>query len=334
MKLLALALCALLTFACPVQAATLQATPATIAATLKAAQPGDVVVLTGEFPGLPLSGLSFTPAITLDASAATITKFTYAKPVNGVTIRGGKWREGLRIDGGERIKVQGATFVGPFGASTFAALHLNWVKDVEVSGSEVAGVITGMILTGVDGFAITENFLHELRSDGIDLAGARNGVVRGNVIVSPRPLDGDHPDGVQLLQAGATWPVENIVIDGNVIAGRMQGIFGGNGPYRNITIRGNAISAGYVNGIGIGDVTGLVLEDNEVSTLPGSPWQSLIGSPPAATTYLGWNVARAYKGRPELVLSRPPSTALTATQLSELSDLRARLAAAVSALTK
>ncbi len=287
-------------------AAPREATPATLLAVLTAAKPGDVVVLApGAYVAILLRNRQFDPPLVIDARAATITGMQISK-VGGLTLRGGSYRptastmnpktgnkaEGiaLRVSRSERIKVLDGTFVGP-GMTTADGpfgegygVFLVGGSAIEVSNSKFSGFKSGLLFRHVDGFQVTRNEFSAMRSDGLQVAESRNGVIEANRCRATRIRDGEHPDCIQMWSNPATPPTADIVIRGNRAEGHTQGIGLFNhtrkgvndGGFDRITIEDNELNVGYPNAIAIYDGRESVVRNNRVTSYPGAKWQARI----------------------------------------------------------
>lgn len=158
-----------------------------------------------------------------------------------------------------------------------AAMLIRSSADVTVTNSEFHELEHGVAHLNSDGLVFSDNKFSEIRSDGIRGGGSSNVLITRNQFSDFRPLNGDHPDGIQFWTGNTTKSAENIEISENVImrgAGEaIQGIFirdeAGN-PYKNVVITGNLVVGGMPNGISVAGATDVRIEGNTVSSLPDS----------------------------------------------------------------
>lgn len=330
--LLSLAACVavfLLTWAQSAHAATLTATPATLDAVLAQAQGGDTVVLGAQaYPGpILLRDRAFAPPLTLDARGATVTNGAF-RNVSGVRVIGGTWLNGcttfpcykvaLAFYGGGGVAVMDARAIGPEEsrpgfmavAADGAGLRFDGVSGAEVSGSSFAGFKTGLTFSETSDFKAIGNHFTRMRSDGIDVALSRRGLIEGNVCDATRILTVEHPDCVQMWSRPTAPPTADITIRRNKAVGETQCFSGFNhvrdgvddGGFDRITVEGNICAGGDPQGIGLYAVRGLVLKNNTVSTLAGSEFQTKINLGPDTTVTLRCgNVVEPGAGRKGVV---------------------------------
>jgi hypothetical protein len=227
-----------------------------------------IVLPAGSTGRLTIERRSFSPAITIDASAAVLTGVVLNR-VDGVTIRGG-------------------AIIGPGGRSYGVSIrnsgHIS-VRDMTISGAHRGVVVNDSHDVELIGLNLTG-----LISDGINVALSRRVVIERNrcrnftpriatyAADGSRIRDGDHPDCIQAWSRPTRPPSADISVIDNDIDGAMQGIFFGNhvrggvddGGFDNIIIRNNRVRVGYPNGIVLGNVRNATITGNQISTTPGA----------------------------------------------------------------
>jgi nitrous oxidase accessory protein NosD len=236
---------ACLTIAVPVGAKTFTVTQANIAQTLNAAAPGDHIVLSpGGYGVVVVPRKSWQTPITIDARAATMSGIVMFK-VAGVT-----WSGGTVIGTGYGVSIADSA-------------------RVSVSGVDISGAVRGIVINDSNDVKILKNKLHHLRTDGIDVVGQRV-LVEGNVISDMLPIEGDHPDGIQVWSANDEQS-RDITIRGNTITGNMQGIFARSPALglSNLSVTGNKALVNYPNAIVVLDAKDSVVKGNTVKSLVG-----------------------------------------------------------------
>ena len=231
--------------------ATLSANPTTIQAVLNKAKPGDRIVLTkASYPTVKFPSKTWAPQpLFVDASRAQIVSIV-AHRVSGVIISGG-------------------AISGP---DTYG-IGLRDSSRISILNMDISNVWRGIVVGPATDVLIRGNNLHALRVDGIDVIGQRI-VIDRNTIRDFKPIEGDHPDGIQLWSVKI--PTEDVRIVGNTITGKMQGIFGrtpGIGLVR-IFVQGNVVRNSYPNGIVLMDATDSVVTGNDVRWLGDKPGKS------------------------------------------------------------
>lgn len=131
----------------------------------------------------------------------------------------------------------------------------------------------------VDGLTVRNNEVYDVRSDGFDFAAVQNTVIEGNYMHDFRQsaTSLDHMDMIQFWTNGTTWPNVNITIRGNWLMAQdgdwTQSIFmrneevdngraGSEMFYRNVLIENNVIHNAHLHGITLGEVDGVVVQNN------------------------------------------------------------------------
>ena len=236
---------------------------------IAAARPGDSIVLPASTGGsLLITNRNFSPAIRIDANAATL---------NEIVIRNSS---GIRIDRGRIVGRGGRSY----GVNIVAS------RDIRIANMTITGAHRGIVIGRSQGILVSGNTLTGLISDGINIALSSNVRVERNSCsnFSPAPnvfteggdrvADGDHPDCIQAWSRPDSAPVSDVVITGNRMSGRMQGIFFGNhvrggvddGGFDRITIEDNVVTASSSHGITLTDARSSVVRRNVISTVPGA----------------------------------------------------------------
>lgn len=254
--------------------AALTATPATLPATIKQAQAGDTITLTaGEYGAVSIANRSFASPVVVDASAARLTALTIRK-VNGLEWRGGNLN-------------------GPRDTS-FAAL-VDQSSNITIKGMVISGPKVGLSFSRSTDFEAIGNRFDGVRSDGINIGMSQRGRIIGNQCLNFQPnratydakgkllKDGDHSDCIQGWSRKAYTPTGDLLIEGNVAHGEMQGITffdPGQGGYDRITVRNNDLMLEYWHGVTVYEGRGTVITGNRVRTVPGAkarnfPFQSI-----------------------------------------------------------
>ncbi len=147
-------------------------------------------------------------------------------------------------------------------------------SNVSVTNSEITNVRYGIAMLNSDGITLTNNYLHDIRTDGIRGGGNSNVTISGNLFTDFSPVAGDHPDAIQFWTTGETASAKNIVITDNVIlrgdGGAIQGIFMGDEaglPYQNVVIDGNVVIGGMYSGISVASAEQLQVTNNTVGSI-------------------------------------------------------------------
>lgn len=289
-------------------AADLWATPSTLSDVLSRAKGGDSITLAaGEYTGLRLDDLHFNPPVVLEAGAATVSGW-WIHQSSGMAFHGGTfalpppttnpktgapaYTWALRGDGVDQLSVKGAKFVGPGHPDTGQGVvygegygfFVNGGSHIELDANAFSGFKSALVLGKVTGFRVANNTFTAMRSDGIDLAESRDGLVEGNQCSGTVIRDLEHPDCIQLWSRPTSPPTADIVIRKNKVEGNTQGISLFNhvrdgvddGGFDRITIEDNEVNVSYPHAIAGGDMRDSVIRNNHVKTYPGTRWHAAI----------------------------------------------------------
>lgn len=264
---------------------------AALNAALKTAQAGDTVYLaSGTYSGISAYGAIKSGNVTItsaDAERPAILTDLNVMNSNGFTFTNLEFapKEGgnfaYRVDGSQNITfsnldVHGTMNGTPQGDSWGISILRS--SDIKILNSEFQQLGRGVGVGSSHDIEISGNKLHDLQSDGIDMADVQNVKIIGNEIKNFFPAEGDHPDAIQFWTEGTTKSSENIVIANNIISrgtgAGIQGIFMkdevGTLPYKNVTISDNILVGTGYHGIGIFHGENLKITGNELFSYPGS----------------------------------------------------------------
>lgn len=236
---------------------------------IASAHGGDTITLPSDMSGvLTIRGGVYQPAITIDASAATLSGIVFSE-VNGVTVKGG-------------------TIVGPGGRSYGVSIRSS--RNIRVENMVITAAHRGVVVNESQDIGLAGLNLTGLISDGINVALSQRVSIERNRCRSFRPniatfgpdgkrlKDGDHPDCIQAWSRPSAPPTSDISVIGNDMDGVMQGIFFGNhvrdgiddGGFERIVISNNRIRVSYPNALVLSDVRGATIANNVISTVPDS----------------------------------------------------------------
>ena len=308
------------------EAAVRNATPETLSKVLQDAKGGDTVVLAaGQYPDVRFNRREFQPRLIIDARAAKISGWWF-RGVTGIEFRGGEYRvpaavvtpngrtdygRSLRIDGSHDILITQARFIGPgaVGEETLPygegyGVFMIGGGNIEITGNALAGFKSGIVLGRIDGFKMTDNTFTDMRSDGMQVAESRNGLVEGNTCGGTKIRDGEHPDCIQMWSRPTSPPTADMVIRRNKIGGGTQGIGMFNhtrngvddGGFDRILIEDNDIEVGYPNAISLKSGRDSIVRNNQVRTLKGSKFRASINTGPGVSRC--GNTVASGAGRP------------------------------------
>lgn len=256
----------LATAACHAEAATLDATPATLQGALGKLQAGDVLQLApGVYSGFTTKYVKAwdlaRPIIVTSAdpgAPATITDFTVQgaqglifrdlrlNATNPVPRSYGFIFAGSQGLGFERVTVHGSLDGDP--SNDPFGLQLRGCADIWVRDSVFTELNRGLLVGTTERVRVTGNRFHLLRSDGMDFAQVKDVEITDNHIRDIYRAPTDHPDAIQFWTSGTTAPSSDVLIARNLIergvGGAMQGIFIRDElglPYERLTIADNLV---------------------------------------------------------------------------------------------
>jgi parallel beta-helix repeat protein len=237
-------------------AAPLTATPATLAAIVSKAEPGDVISLApGDYGDAYLRGRNFTAPVTItSADTARPAHFRTLAIVSmtdivirdiNVELTPDAKTQGhtpaLRVANSSRVLIDNVRIKGSvatigidentdrdaprntvnvIGRPTARGISIEKSSDVTIEGSEISQHLHGIVVTGSD-ITIRGNKLHHMRKSFI-LGTAERLRIEGNHLYSPHPWNyggnGDHGDFIALWGAtGQTAPAKGIRIVNNLL---------------------------------------------------------------------------------------------------------------------
>lgn len=284
-------------------------TTAQLVSVLKTAAGGDVIQLA---PGV-YSGMSFKVAPTFQTNVtitsadpdhqAVLTDFTLSG-AKGLTFTNLEFKaldhpDLIANDGSfvafkfynssnltfDKISVHGS--LDGNSQNDVSGISVRGSNNITIMNSEFQQLERGVAIGQSTNIKITNNTVHDLRSDGFDFAEVKKVIVSDNTFRDFTPLKDDHPDAIQFWTTGTKTASTDINISGNVIlkgdGAYSQGIFLrdqiGNLAYERVTISDNLIVGTGYNGIRVQGAKGLTLTDNELISFKGdNPTFLLIGA--------------------------------------------------------
>lgn len=154
-------------------------------------------------------------------------------------------------------------------------------QDISLTGSRMEQLGKGAVFIKTSGIEVSNNDIHDIRSDGLDFAQASSVVIDGNRFRDFYPVKGDHADGIQFLTKGMNAPSTDIRITNNVLMqGKglgMQGIFIKDEtkvlPYRDVLIANNLVYINTYNGIAVANGRDVKVTGNTVLSEPGDKFR-------------------------------------------------------------
>ena len=283
---------------------------AELSAALKAAKGGETILLkSGTYDPVALRGIIPTANVTIasadPANQAVLTGLVLNDSKN-ITVRNVDMFDkspavvsDFLVQGGTNIHFDHVKIYSVAGDAGYesAPFLIRGSKNVSVTNSEITHVRHGIAMLNNDGVTISNNYIHDLRTDGVRGGGNSNITITDNYFTEFHPAAGDHPDAIQFWTTNTTASAENIRISGNAImrgdGSPMQGIFMGDEAgyaYKNVVIDNNIAVGTMYNGIAVANAAGLSVTGN---TVVGMPDQMSWIRVPSGTTLTG-NGAERY----------------------------------------
>ncbi|MBP6030945.1 MAG: right-handed parallel beta-helix repeat-containing protein [Sphingobium sp.] len=198
----------------------------------------------------------------------------------------------------DHLKVHGPNNIGS--GQEVALMMVRSSSAVTVKDSEFFNGYTGISMLDNKGLTIANNYVHDLRMDGVRGGGNSNLTITQNTFTNFHPAPLDHPDAIQLWTNNTTASATNINITDNLVVrgngAPIQGIFMrdiiGNLPFKNLNITGNMIVGARYNGISVEHADGATIANNTVAGYVGE--QSWIRTNNSANVTVSNNQSTAF----------------------------------------
>jgi hypothetical protein len=264
---------------------------------LRVARGGDTIFLApGIYSGFTSKGANFafdSPVTVASADPNHQAVFTdfHVTNLKGFTFRNLEFHA---LTGGFAFEIRGATDVH------FDRVHFHGSLDddssndpsglgfakgsnISVRNSEFQQLTKAVAISLSDGVVISGNYMHDLRSDGVNMAQVSNVKITENLFRNFRPLSTDHPDAIQMWTTNTTAGSHDILIENNAIlrgeGAYTEGVLLGDNAklaYERVTISNNLIVGTGYNGLRLVNVNGLMLEGNQLVTLAGQNYTNIL----------------------------------------------------------
>ena len=260
-------------------------TTAALLAAVKVAKDGDVIKLTaGTYSNVNLKYIDVPGNVTItsvDANRPAVLKDLYVLQSGGVTFRGLEFSaeqsgttDAFRVVSShdivlDRLNVHGSLDNNP--QNDPGLLLIRGSTNVTVSNSEFQQGNGGISHIDNNHVTIANNYLHDLRKDGIRGGGTSDLTITGNYITDLYPAPGDHQDAIQIWGKGVRNATNILVENNTVVRGNgtaAQGVFitrnADEGTMSNVTVRGNTVIGGLANGVRVTGADGVLVANNLV----------------------------------------------------------------------
>lgn len=205
------------------------------------------------------------------------------------------WEQPFGMSDSTNITITNSTFDGdvPTGVSsvddgvgTGYGLFVRGSSNIKLDSNEFHTFRIGITFAETTGIEITNNNIHSMRSDGMNMLEVQNVLIEDNYLHDFEGAigSGDHRDMIQFWTGYTDAPSTDIIIRGNLLdigEGDWtqsifmrndlvdQGLAGSEMFYQNILIENNTIYNGHLHGITIGETNGLVIRNNSVIQAEG-----------------------------------------------------------------
>jgi len=303
-------------FACltlPAYAATLTATPQTLATVWAKVKDGDTMKWVGTFPDVQLRGYKFAKRVTWDATKATVGR-VYVVGQENLTVRGGKWAS-LRFDNCAKLSAFDARFEGEPEPRNDTGLRFISCTDVTAERNAFKSLNDGLDVTSVTGFVLSHNTFDDMRGDGIKFPDSHKGKITYNQIQNSRmgPTGQEHQDAAQCWSIKGKPPVSDILIQGNTSVG-IQGGFNcynsADGGVLRVQLLDNTVIAGMAHAFTIGAGVDVLMKNNFAATWPGARDQAffVVDRPEGILPASCGNRILAYGGKADASPAGLPAT--------------------------
>lgn len=175
----------------------------------------------------------------------------------------------------DTVSVRGSLDGNP--SNDVSGIQIRNSRNIRVVNSEFQQLERALAVGQTKGVTVSNNRVHDIRSDGFNFAEVTDVELVGNVMWNFLPIAKDHPDAIQFWTSRTTTPSQDIKIASNVVhrgvGAYTQGIFLrdqlGTLPYERVTITDNLVIGTGYNGLRITGAVDLTIDDNELVTFAG-----------------------------------------------------------------
>lgn len=270
-------------------AAILRADPSNLAAVFASAKNGDTIRATGKFGPVWLTNRSFTTRVTLDATNAVFANTLTVQDVTGLVIVGGTFgsrtapMRALRaviVKSSNDVRFQTSNFVGngltAFGRANHGML-VRQSRNVQVVDANFSNLHTGLGVMSSSRVKVENSRFSQMTSDGININDSHHVTASANRCIGTIVSRGAHPDCIQLWSLRGQPVQSDIALLGNYARGATQGFAsfnGSDGGGLRISMIGNIVDTSYPQGIACYSCIDSIFQDNILTTLPGSRYQT------------------------------------------------------------
>lgn len=210
----------------------------------------------------------------LDIGGAPVSTDTYSSLTNVLS------SSNITFDS---IHFHGSLDGNPTGDKSGLSVRLSNL--VKIVNSEFEQLFRGAWFQQSNNIDVSNNRIHDIRSDGLDFSAVTQVVIDGNKFTNFYKQDGDHPDAIQFWSANETTASTDIIIRNNQITqgvgAPMQGIFLKDEttilPYERVLIENNLVyESGMPNGITVTGGKTITMRNNTVVSIAGDAYTTKI----------------------------------------------------------
>jgi len=162
-------------------------------------------------------------------------------------------------------------------ADGFIGLSVSNSTGVDVTGNEFSNLGNGAAFSYSQDLNISDNYVHDIRSDGFHFTSVQRVDVTGNTIKDFYPAAGDSADYIQFVGLNGVPANTDIVIrDNSLLQGdgeAVKAIFMNTNsadPFENVLIENNVIYQSGYHGISVYNAEGLEITQNTIISPPGT----------------------------------------------------------------
>src|SRR5215213_59829 len=217
-------------------------TVASLLQALAGAHAGDVILLAaGNYGAIKIDGVNIAGQVVIasaDESAPAVIGSLEVYRSQGLTFSELAIKSvtpgvaGAYVFGSSNIRFEAmdvhGTLDGVVSANDGGGIAVRDSSNVTITGSEFHELSSAISHQNINGLTITDNRVHDIRTDGVNGTGSSNVLISNNRFSDFHAQSTDHPDVIQMWTSAA-GPSANITITGNVFvrgAGSwVQGVF-------------------------------------------------------------------------------------------------------------
>jgi hypothetical protein len=283
---------------------------------------GNIKLAAGaELGGLSLRNAQFRQLKLVSADPARPARFTFIEIVRSSNIvlghalvtgyRAREQKYAVYLQGADSVSLEGLHLQGIVatgGDFHGTAIMVRNSSNVRISRSSISRYTHAIALLNVSKARIDHNYFSDLRIDGVRGGKVARLRVERNVFTNFHPVDGDHPDAVQLWTRNEREASSDIDITGNIVirgkGGATQGIFLRDTeglPFRGVTIAGNILIGTMYAGIAVDGFKDLTIRDNVV--IPLAPYLARIHIESGSNAAVSNNIAGKFLIETEATLA-------------------------------